>query len=255
MDRSNSLAALRRAILAATPLVLATTLAACGGGDGDAAPPVAIVTPTPTPAPTPTPTPTPTPSPTSRNVTACLNQVIPGTNGATPASLVVPDTIKIDLTRPAGFPNGRRLQDSVVDITLAVLFLDVNAAGQSPLTFTTVRPGGLNPQANDINGGAFLAAFPFVLPPQGNPPLATGTGTSFNFRTDPFTSYVRVDREGMPAVATAVIGAALKNAYNDAGPAEDAAGTFVPEIVNQLTLLHNALADDLIALGLKVCST
>lgn len=255
MDRSNRLTASRRTALAAAPLALAMILAACGGGDGSSAPPPVAVAPAPAPAPAPSPSPSPTPSPTSRNVTACLNQVIPGTNGATPASLVVPDTIKVDLTRPAGFPNGRQLQDSVVDITLAVLFLDMNAPGQSPLTFTTVRPGGLNPQANDINGGAFLAAFPFVLPPQGSPPLATGTGASFNFRTDPFTSYVRVDREGQPAVATAVIGAAMKNAYNDAGPAEDAAGNFVPEIVTQLTTLHNVLADDLIFLGLKVCST
>lgn len=185
-------------------------------------------------------------------MTACLNQVIPGTNGATPASLVVPDTLKLDLTRAAGFPNGRQLQNSVIDITLAVLFLDVNATGQSALTFANLAGGGLNPQTNDL---PFLAAFPFAAAPQGNPPLATGTGSSFNFRTDPFTSYVRVDREGQPAVSAAVIGGPTKNAYNDAGPVEDAAGQFVPEIVTQLTTLHNALADDLIALGLKVCST
>lgn len=252
MDRSNRLAAPRRAAaLAAAPLALVLILAACDGDGGGMAPPVAVA-PTPTPAPAPTPTPTPTPSPTSRNVTACLNQVIPGTNGATPASLVVPDTIKVDLTRPAGFPNGRQLQNSVIDITLAVLFLDVNATGQSAATFASLPGGGLNPQTNDL---PFLTVFPFAAAPQGNPPLATGTGTSFNFRTDPFTSYVRVDREGQPAVATAVIGGPLKNAYNDAGPAEDAAGQFVPEIVAQLTTLHNALADDLIALGLRVCST
>lgn len=248
MDRSNTHAALRRSLLVAAPLALAMTLAACGDDNNNAvAPPPVAVAPTPTPAPSPTPT--PTPSPSSRNVTACLNQVIPGTNGATPASLVIPDTIKVDLTRAAGFPNGRRLQDPVVDITLAVLFLDVNAPGQSAATFAGLP---LNPSANDQ---PFLTTFPFAAAPQGTPPLATGTGTSFNFRTDPFTSYVRVDREGMPAVATAVIGAAMKNAYNDAGPAEDIAGNFVPEIVTQLTRLHDALADDLIVLGLKVCST
>lgn len=245
-----SLAALRRSVLMAAPLALALTLPGCFGGGGDNDDDVSV-TPTPTPAPTPTPspTPTPTPSPASRNVTACLNQVIPGTNGATPASLVIPDTIKVDLTRPAGFPNGRQLTNSVVDITLAVLFLDVNAPGQSPLTFANLP---LNPQTNDL---PFLSQFPFAAPPQGNPPLATGTGTAFSFRTDPASSYVRVDREGQPAVATAVIRGPMKNAYNDAGPAEDIAGTFVPEIVTELTNLHNALADDMIALGLKVCST
>ena len=250
MDRSNTHAALRRSLLVAAPLALAMTLAACGDANNNAVtPPPVAVAPTPTPTPAPSPTPTPTPSPSSRNVTACLNQVIPGTNGATPASLVIPDTIKIDLTRPAGFPNGRRLQDPVVDITLAVLFLDVNAPGQSAASFANLP---LNPAANDR---PFLTTFPFAAAPQGSPPLATGTGTSFNFRTDPFTSYVRVDREGMPAVATAVIGAAMKNAYNDAGPAEDVSGTFVPEIVTQLTKLHDALATSLIAAGFKLCST
>ena len=251
MNRSNFGATVRRVALVATPLTLALSLAACGSNNDSSVvpPPVAVA---PAPAPAPSPAPTPTPSPVSRNVTACLNQVIPGTGGATPASLVVPDTIKLNLTLPAGFPNGRRLQDPVVDITLAVLFLDVNAPGQSAATFANLP---LNPAANDINGGAFSSIFPFVLPPQGNPPLATGTGSSFNFRTDLPTSYVRVDREGMPAVSAAVIGAALKSAYNDAGPTDDVSGTFVPEIVNQLTTLHNALADDLIVLGLKVCST
>ena len=251
MDRSNTHAALRRSLLVAAPLALAMTLAACSDNNSAVVPPPVAVAPTPTPTPTPapSPTPTPTPSPSSRNVTACLNQVIPGTNGATPASLVIPDTIKVDLTRAAGFPNGRRLQDPVVDITLAVLFLDVNATGQSAATFAGLP---LNPAINDM---PFLPVFPFAAAPQGNPPLATGTGTSFNFRTDPFSSYVRVDREGQPAVATAVIGAAMKNVYNDAGPAEDIAGNFVPEIVTQLTRLHDALADDLIVLGLKVCST
>ena len=253
MNRSN-LTAMRRLAFAAAPLALVTILAACSNSNDSAPPPVAVA-PAPAPAPSPSPTPTPTPSPSSRNVTACLNQVIPGTGGASTASLVIPDTIKVNLTQPAGFPNGRRLQDSVVDITLAVLFLDVNAPGQSPSTFTTVRPGGLNPQTNDINGGAFLSVFPFALPPQGSPPLATGTGAGFNFRTDPASAYVRVDREGMPAVSAAVIGAAMKNAYNDDGPAEDLANKYVPEIVTQLTNLHNALADDLIVLGLKVCST
>lgn len=246
MARIQSGATLRRSLAAAASLSLALILAGCGGNGNGNGGNVAVA---PAPSPSPSPSATPTPGPVSRNVSACLSQVIPGTNGATPASLVVPDTIKIDLTKPAGFPNGRRLQDPVVDITLAVLFLDVNAPGQSPATFANLP---LNPPANDL---PFLSSFPFVAAPQGNPPLATGTGTAFPFRTDPVNAYVRVDREGMPAVATAVIGGALKNAYNDANPADDASGTFVPEITNQLTLLHNALADDLIALGLKVCST
>ena len=170
----------------------------------------------------------------------------------TPASLVIPDTIKLDFSRPAGFPNGRRLPDPVVDITLEVIFLDVNAPGQSAATLANVP---VNPPANDL---PFVATFPYLAAPQGTPPIASGTGTNFNFRTDPASSFVRVDRNGGPAVAPALIGATLKNPYNDGNLSDDIAGTFVggtDGIVNQLTLLHNALADDLIALGLRVCST
>jgi hypothetical protein len=236
--------ALRRSLLGAAPLALALTLAACGGGDGNNGGGMVAVTPTPTT--TPTPSPTPTQGPASRNVSACLSQIIPGTGGATPASLVLPDTIKLDLSQPAGFPNGRRLQDPVIDITLAVLLLDLSK--HSPALLASLP---LNPAANDK---PFSSTFPFLAAAQGSPPLSTGTGTSFNFRTEPNNAFVRVDREGQPAVATALIGAALRNAYNDANPVDDAAGTFVPEIINQLTLIHNGLADDLIALGLTPCS-
>jgi hypothetical protein len=58
----------------------------------------------------------------------------------------------------------------------------------------------------------------------------------------------------MPAVATALIGSDQKIAYNDANPADDAAGTFVPELVKQLTGLTNALADDLVGAGLTPCA-
>ena len=253
-------ARLRKPCLVATPLVLAIVLSACSNSSPDAPPPpVAVVPPPAPPPPPPTPTPTPTPSPASRNVTACLNQVIPGTGGLTPTSLIIPDTIKLDFSRPGGFPNGRLLPDRVIDITLAVIFLDV-ATPAPGSTLTAQSPGLLasfpvNPGANDR---PFLADFPYVGLPQGTPPLATGTGTSFNFRTDPASAYVRVDRNGGPAVAPALIGGTLKNPYNDGNLPDDIAGTYVggPDgIANQLTLLHNALADDLIALGLRVCST
>ena len=63
----------------------------------------------------------------------------------------------------------------------------------------------------------------------------------------------RVDRMGMPAVATAVI--TSKNAYNQADPADDAAGAFVSEIVANVGALHAALDDDLTGLGLTPCAT
>ena len=63
----------------------------------------------------------------------------------------------------------------------------------------------------------------------------------------------RVDRMGMPAVATAVI--TSKNAYNQANPSDDAAGTFVSEIVANVGAIHAALDDDLTGLGLTPCAT
>ena len=237
-----NLAALRRSALVVTPLALAIGLSACGSKNNSAAaPPVAVA---PAPTPSPTPTPTPTPSPTSRDVSACLSQVIPGTGGATPASLVLPDTVKLNFGVASGFPNGRRLNDPVVDVTLAVLLLDMTK--HSPALLAGLP---LNPSADST----LLTTFPFFAAANGGQPSA-GTGTSFNFRTDPASGYVRVDRMGQPAVATALIGSAMKTAYNDANPSDDLANTFVPEIVAQLTALHNGLADDLIALGLTPCS-
>lgn len=225
-----------RARCCAASLALALSLASCGG---DTAAPVA-------PSPSPAPPPPSSPAPASRNVLRCLSQYIPGLGGVSPASLILPDTIKIDMSKPAGFPNGRQLQDQAPDITLAVLLLDMNK--HSPDFFARLP---LNPAANDV---PFLSTFPFVAAPQGSPTLAPGTGTSFNFRTDPVGSYVRVDREGSPAVTTALIGGAKKSAYNDANPSDDVSGVFLSEIVTQLTVLHNGLADDLIGLGLTPCS-
>ena len=75
----------------------------------------------------------------------------------------------------------------------------------------------------------------------------------YNFRTDADSAYSRVDRIGMPAVATAVI--TSKDDYNDADPVDDAAGDFVGEIVSNINGLHAALDDDLTGLGLTPCTT
>lgn len=91
--------------------------------------------------------------------------------GATVASLVLPnDAIKLVLTTASGFPNGRRLQDPVIDVTLAVLLLRVNSSGPgtcgagmcSATTFATLP---LNPPRNDVMGGMFPDTFPYLHPP------------------------------------------------------------------------------------------
>lgn len=73
----------------------------------------------------------------------------------------------------------------------------------------------------------------------------------YDFRTDADSAYTRVDRIGMPAVATAVI--TSKDDYNDADPVDDAAGDFVSEIVANIDGLHTALDDDLAGLSLTPC--
>ena len=246
---AKSFAALRRAALIATPLSLALGLVACGNDNNAAVvPPPVAVAPAPAPAPAPSPSPTPTPSPASRNVTACLNQVIPGTGGVTPTALVIPDTLRLSFASPNGFPNGRQLNDPVVDIELAALLLDLRVHSTSLLANLP-----LNPRPDD----PILSVFPFFAPALGGQP-APGTGTAFSFRTDPVSAYTRVDRMGQPAIAAVLIGGTQKTPFADANLADDIAGVFVPGpdgIVQQLTNLHNQIADDLIVLGLTPCST
>lgn len=81
-------------------------------------------------------------------VDTCIEQAAP---------LVVPDTLKIDPAMPAGFPNGRTLPDPVIDVTLAVVMLDLSVH-----TATTLAEVPLNPPANDV---AFSAEFPYVGEP------------------------------------------------------------------------------------------
>lgn len=72
--------------------------------------------------------------------------------------LILPDTLKIDTEMDAGFPNGRRLQDPVIDVTLAVLMLDILNGSHTPLDLV----GLLNPAANDVE---FDDAFPYLAAP------------------------------------------------------------------------------------------
>src|SRR4029079_4876857 len=78
-------------------------------------------------------------------VGACVGQAAP---------YVVPDEIAIDTTAAAGFPNGRMLPDQVIDVTLALILLDLSK--DSVTTFAAIP---LNPPANDH---AFGATFPYL---------------------------------------------------------------------------------------------
>ncbi len=208
-------------------------LSACGGDDDDGA----VV-----------PPPPPPPAGVTYDVAQCLDQTVPGTNGGTVAGLVIPDVLRIDPAAPGGFPNGRLLTDPVIDVILAALFLDLNATGQSPLTLANLP---LNPPANDV---PFRPDFPYLAPPQGTPPIANGTGRNFDFRTDPASQYVRVDRTAFPALSTALISSGVKTAFNDASPANDVNGRFVDEMTASLTALTEGIGDDLLSLNLDICA-
>jgi len=71
--------------------------------------------------------------------------------------VIVPDTIKYDPSMATGYPNGRRLEDPVVDITLAAVLLDLSV---HELTLFANLP--LNPPENDV---PFGAEFPYLAPP------------------------------------------------------------------------------------------
>ncbi len=95
----------------------------------------------------------------------CLGQMY--AVGRTVASLVVPnDVIQLDPTVAAGFPNGRRLQDPVIDVTLAVLLLRLNTGicgtGVATCNAATLATLPLNPAMNDSTNGT---TFPYLAAP------------------------------------------------------------------------------------------
>ena len=82
------------------------------------------------------------------------------TNGslANAQAAVLPDTLKIDTTAAAGFPNGRKLPDRVIDMTLSLILLQ-QGGGQDINTLANIP---LNPGANDK---AFSTTFPYLAAP------------------------------------------------------------------------------------------
>lgn len=236
---------LRKIAMMATPLALALTLVGCGeDGAGSQ-----VVVPAPLPSTTSTATPTATATAVAYDSTNCFLQPIQGQNGANLKSFIIPDTLKLDLTRPTKFPNGRHPEDQVVDILLATLLLDMSVTGQGPNTLANVP---LNPQRNDK---FFLLTFPFLPTPNGTPQVATGTGTNFNFRTDPDSAYVSVDRMGNPAIATALVSSSMKLSYNDDTPTGDVANDkYLTEYEHELDKLFGLIGDDVEKLQLKICA-
>ncbi len=91
----------------------------------------------------------------------CFGQEVAA--GVSVASLVVPDTLQINPAAPAGFPNGRRLEDPVIDVTLAIILLRMGApCGAGTCSPATLATAGINPGANDVTN---LTEFPYFAPP------------------------------------------------------------------------------------------
>jgi hypothetical protein len=86
----------------------------------------------------------------------CVAQPV-AAGGPTVASLVIPDTLKIDPSMPAGFPNGRRLSDPVIDVTLAVILLDMTVHNPGTLAAVPINPG--------MNDREFSTTFPYLASP------------------------------------------------------------------------------------------
>jgi hypothetical protein len=223
-------------------VAMVTLLAGCGGGGSPA--PTATATPTPSSTSVVTP-----PGAVTYNVEPCFTQTVPGMNESVRQLIQSPDALNLDLSRPAGFPNGRIPDDQVIDITIAFLFLDLTQSGQSLRTFANLP---LNPPRSFP---APTTTFPYLAPPTGNPQIAATTGTSFDFRTDPDSAYTSVDRMGNPAVATILIGSSVRNTYNDAPQSADVAGQFKAEETAGLVSMMNLIGDDLRTLGLRLCAT
>lgn len=85
------------------------------------------------------------------------------------AGALIPDVVTIDFSKDVAFPNGRRLQDDVIDAALGIV---LNRGGAKGV-----------PDAINANDKAFLGSFPFLAEPfqaaQGTPTAtAAASGTA-----------------------------------------------------------------------------
>jgi len=97
------------------------------------------------------------------------------------AAALIPDVVTIDFSKPVQFPNGRRLQDDVIDAALGVV---LNYGGATGI-----------PDAINSNDKAFLSSFPYLadpfqpaaappsvgLPTSGGAPLSQNDGFNWQF--------------------------------------------------------------------------
>lgn len=224
----------RTALLIAAGLSLAIALSGCKVGESlTAQAPVAVG-----------PAPPPPVQGTSFTVQKCLDQTT--SDGRTTRQVMIPDLVTLDVTKPASFPNGRRLQDPVIDVEIAFLFLDLTRHSPNTLVNVPLNPLGLDQPLR--------AAFPFYANSFGTAQLSTTDGTNFNFRANAESEYVRVERVGVPAVSTINVLGPRKIAYNEGNPNQDVARTYEADITSGLENLAALIVDDLQGLSLTPCA-
>jgi len=85
------------------------------------------------------------------------------------AGALIPDVVTIDFSKPVQFPNGRRLQDDVIDVELGVVLNRV-ARGASPMALTpttspSARPSPTRPTQRPRPLQLQLVVLPVVLLP------------------------------------------------------------------------------------------
>lgn len=190
---------------------------------------------------------------TALSVESCFAQEV--APGITVQDLLTRDTLRLDFNRPPGFPNGRRLQDPVIDLTLAYLFIDLNVHHIDDVAKLAVNP----PTNADVPGPSgplsFSTTFPFVLPPHG-PAKPEGTGSGFNFRTNPASDFEIIDAMGNPAVATILISANTQPGFNQNAPADyvSGGGKYLANFKQTLGGLATLLKDDFEKLQFTTCA-
>ena len=233
---------MKRKSLALTTALCFGLLTGCGGGSS------ALTTAQPTQptgsvASTTTTTTTGGQTSQSFNAVRCMDQVA---NGFTIRNLMIPDQVVFDPALTASFPNGRRYQDPVIDIQLAYLFLDLTR--HTPTTLVNVP---LNPNRLDQ---PLKSTFPYLADPFPGGPRFVNTGSNFNFRANPLSDFVLIERVGFPAVSTINVLGPRKIAYNESLPVNDANREFEADIIAGLEQLTGQIFDDLQRLGLTPCA-
>ena len=76
---------------------------------------------------------------------------VPGVTAAQVAAVLIPDVITVDFSQPLNFPNGRALEDDVIDVALGLVLNRGNVLGGGP--------GVSDGIAND---SIFLPTFPYL---------------------------------------------------------------------------------------------